>query len=152
MQLTRPFHNLNLATGGLRLITDLSEISAVLTDYFATRPEVRILTIFGSFASGNAHAASDLYLAIDTGQRLSPDELAQMTSELATRLGREVDLVDLTVSRGAILEEAIIKGRKVIQRSPEDFARLLKRMWYDKEDDGRYRQRTMQTRLLLWKQ
>ena len=51
---------------------------------------------------------------------------------------------------GAILEEALIKGEKILQRSPADFEHLLKKMWYDKEDDGRFRRRTHQLRLAQW--
>ena len=135
---------------GFALVQQLAEIKQKLNDFFRSHPEVRFLSLFGSFSAGQEHPGSDIDLAIDAARRLTPDELVQFSTDLSLILGREVDLVDLTVARGALLEEAIMKGQVIFQRSPEEFARLLKTMWYDKEDDDRFRQRTQQTRLSLW--
>ena len=129
---------------------ELHRIKRLVYDYFSVNNKVQFVCLFGSMASGRQHTASDIDIAIDTGERLNPEELVQYATQLATLLGREVDLVDISVARGALLEEIVLKGLTVVQRSPEVFASLLKRMWYDKEDDGRVRQRTMMTRLNLW--
>ena len=131
---------------------DLAAIKTKLTEYFGKRPDVRFVTLFGSYATNRANAKSDVDIAIDCGRPLAADELATIMTDLALLTGCEVDVVDLTVAYGAILEEAIVKGIPILQRSPEDFARLLKKLWYDKEDDGRARRHTMDTRLKLWQE
>jgi hypothetical protein len=73
-----------------------------------------------------------------------------MATDLGQTLGRDVDLVDLHRAHGAILEEVIVRGDHLIVRDPEVMARLLKRMWYEKEDDARFRQITWQERQRQW--
>lgn len=142
--------NLNLSTERQLLSLDLSTITDVLKRYFAAQSELRFLTIFGSFADGRSHDKSDVDLAIDLGRPILAEELVTMAQDLGSQLGREVDIVDLYTSHGAVLEEAIVKGYPVIKRSPDDFARLLKKMWYDKADNGRMRELTMTLRRNLW--
>ncbi|MBM4251958.1 MAG: nucleotidyltransferase domain-containing protein [Deltaproteobacteria bacterium] len=128
------------------------QIRNKLISYFATKDEVRLLVVFGSAIDGRMTAESDIDLALDLGRALTIDEKLEISHDLGKFLGRDVDIVDLSKVRGAILEEVVVKGERLMQRSPEDFAKLLTRMWYDKEDDGRFRQRTVEARLARWKQ
>ena len=129
-----------------------NQIRNKLISYFATKGEVRLLAVFGSAIDGRMTAESDIDLALDLGRALTIDEKLEIAGDLGKLLGRDVDIVDLSNVRGAILEEVVVKGERLMQRSPEDFAKLLTRMWYDKEDDGRFRQRTVEARLAKWKQ
>ena len=132
------------------MILDFKNIKSTLNNFFQIRQDVRFVTVFGSYATGKAKQDSDIDIAICGNRKFSPDELVDMSTQLSMLLGLEVDLIDLSKSHGAILEEALMKGEKILQRSPADFEHLLKKMWYDKEDDGRFRQRTHQIRLAQW--
>ena len=132
------------------MILDFKNIKSTLNNFFQIRQDVRFVTVFGSYATGKAKQDSDIDIAICGNRKFSPDELVDMSTQLSMLLGLEVDLIDLSKSHGAILEEAMMKGEKILQRSPADFEHLLKKMWYDKEDDGRFRQRTHQIRLAQW--
>ncbi len=129
----------------------LDVIKAKILEYFQHKAELRLLMIFGSYVRGKALASSDLDLAIYLGHKLSADEMVTISTELSLILGLEIDLVDLANSHGPILEEVLVKGERLIEKSPEYFAQLLKRMWYEKEDDARFREKTMQIRMQKWK-
>ncbi len=116
----------------------------------ANNNDSSVCNLDGSYASGKAKQDSDIDVAICGNREFSPDELVDMSTQLAMLLGIEDDIIDLSKSHGAVLEEALVKGEKILQRSPADFEHLLKKMWYDKEDDGRFRQRTHQLRLARW--
>ncbi len=129
---------------------EISAIKTIVGDYFAQKQGVLFVNIFGSIALGTQTPKSDVDIAIDFGRFITADELVAMASELSLLLHREVDIIDLSKSYGAVLEEAIIKGQIIWQKSPAEFARLLKKLWYDKADDGRFRQITMETRQKIW--
>jgi predicted nucleotidyltransferase len=132
------------------LSLDDSTIKQRLTAYLAGLPGIRFASLFGSWSTERARADSDVDLAVDFGRRLTADELVSIARDLARIARREVDLVDLSTARGALLTEILVKGERLYQTSPEETARLLKRMWYDREDDGRARQHTQKTRLQRW--
>lgn len=118
-----------------------------LLAYAVTKPDLRYLVLFGSWASGRHRPDSDIDVACDFGRRLTADELVAMSQDLSSSLGREVDLVDLHQARGALLSEILVRGIVVFRASAEETARLLKKMWYDQADDGYFRQKIHAARM-----
>ena len=121
-----------------------------LRQFFGGKPDILVVILYGSFARHGAGPKSDVDVGIYPQNPMDPLTLATMATDLGQALGREVDLVDLREAHGAILEEVIVRGEHLIVRDPEVMARLLKRMWYEKEDDARFRQITWQERLRQW--
>ena len=78
------------------------------------------------------------------------ESILEMQLGLASQLRCEVDLVDLRQSHGAILQEVLCRGKLLLNRNPKAFEALLKRMWYEREDDQRYSEKTIKERLKQW--
>jgi len=67
------------------------EILEVLRNH----PDIRLAIVFGSLASGSGSAESDLDLAVDARRPIDASYKMTLISDLAVKLGRPVDLVDL---------------------------------------------------------
>jgi len=115
-----------------------------LTDWLASRPDLRIAVLFGSLASGNAGPDSDVDLAIASDHPLSTDDKITLIDDVSRAMGREVDLVDLRAAVGTILAEALSKGTILKNSDPTLFADLLKRMWLDQADFEPQRQKMLE--------
>jgi predicted nucleotidyltransferase len=66
---------------------------------------------FGSTARGTATASSDTDIAILAGARLTPEQRFEAQETLAAKLGRDVDLVDLTAASTVMAMQVIAAGR-----------------------------------------
>ena len=120
------------------------------SSYFARRENVHFACVFGSFADARATTASDLDVAIAGLEPFSLEQKLDFQLELSEQLQREVDVVDLNTSHGAILEAALTKGRQLFCKNPSVRENLLKRMLREHEDDGRFAEKILTERLKLW--
>lgn len=89
----------------------LREPLSDVVDLVRTRlPDVVAVYLFGSQASGQSTADSDVDLAVLGADRLDPVARWELQEDLAARLHRKVDLVDLrgasTVMRVQVLDRA----------------------------------------------
>ena len=123
----------------------------IIKQYFESYGDVELLYIFGSRSQNRVTEDSDLDLAILSSKPLTVDELVDRKLKLSTLVKCEVDLVDLAQSHGAILDEIMCKGKLLICRNPKALENLIKRMWYEKEDDQRFSEITIKERLKQWK-
>ena len=117
--------------------------------YFDNRSDILLVFLFGSHAGGRNRPGSDVDIAVLGMRSLTIEEILDAKLHLGTDLGCEVDLIDLAASHGAILQEVVCRGELLINRDSEAYARLIKRMWFEKEDDGRFIQKTFQERLRI---
>lgn len=85
-----------------RLIVD--ELRAVPGDLIAVYR-------FGSTVHGTTHGGSDTDVAVLMRQRLSPQSRFDMQERIATRLGRDVDLVDLAAASPVMAIQVVAGGR-----------------------------------------
>lgn len=71
----------------------------------------RLLAVyrFGSFGTGYERPASDLDLAVYAGRPLPAVQLWRKAQDLASEVGRDVDLVDLA-SASAVMRAQVIHG------------------------------------------
>jgi len=77
---------------------------------------LRLAYCFGSVPRGDAHAESDLDVAVLMGRSLEPLELLDLRRELSVAAGREVDLVDLCRAPSA-LKVRVIDGVVLFERT-----------------------------------
>ena len=111
-------------------------------------PQVHLAILFGSCASGNATAASDVDLAVQADRPLDADLKIRLIEEVAEQLGRPVDLIDLRTAGEPLLGE-VLKGRRLLG-SDTRLAGLLTRHLLDAADFLPYRERILSERRKQW--
>jgi len=113
------------------------------------QPNIELAILFGSLASGNQRAESDLDLALDAGRVLTAAERIALVGELAGRIGRPVDLIDLRTVGEPLLGQILKHGIRILGRSAA-YAALIRRHVFDSTDFLRYRDRILRERRLAW--
>ena len=121
------------------------EVLEVLKDH----PDVRLAILFGSLASDRGTAESDLDLAIDAGRRLDLSLKMNLISELANRIGRPVDLVDLRIAGEPLLGQILRYGKKILGDNTH-YADLIRKHVFDEADFLRYRTGMIAERRRAW--
>jgi predicted nucleotidyltransferase len=111
------------------------QISNAILKTLDNFPEIMTAILFGSAASGRLRADSDVDIAIAGTAPLGIARTAELCRKLERALGRTVDLVDLHRVSGIILVEVFEKGVVVLKRSNDEYARLLRKLWYFREDE-----------------
>lgn len=125
--------------------SDIPGVPAVL----ALHPELRLVVLFGSVATGRARADSDLDIAVRAERPLSPEQRLTLIGELAEATGRPVDLVDLATVGEPLLGQILTHGIRLLG-SDEQFARLLVQHLMDEADFLPYRRRILEERRKAW--
>ncbi|MCD6398195.1 MAG: nucleotidyltransferase domain-containing protein [Spirochaetaceae bacterium] len=110
------------------------DMKKVLKEYFITQYLIKTVILYGSFASGNATAKSDVDIAIGGIEKFSPDILAAFNLKISKLLNKEVDLVDLNCISGTILTQVLTKGTVLKKENTVLYAELIKKMLYFEED------------------
>ena len=114
-----------------------------------SQPDIRLAIVFGSLARGEAHAGSDLDLAVDVGHTLSASEKITLISALAETTGRPVDLVDLQSVGEPLLGQILRHGKRLLG-SDTQYANLIRRHVFDQADFLPYRNRILNERRQAW--
>ena len=72
------------------------------------------IILFGSFARGTQNAESDIDIAIKSKKTIDKKELYNISLELADKLDREIDLIDLDSEIGdGFRYEILINGKEI---------------------------------------
>ena len=111
-----------------------NNIESILRNSFDRFPDVALAVLFGSAASGRMRGDSDVDIAIAGDSAFSWDRLQEARIVLCRELHREVDLVDLNVSKGLIFYQALTKGRIVVSRNRDLLLRCMREAVYFGED------------------
>lgn len=90
--------------------TDIDELAPEVLSYL---PEIKALYVFGSRAKGEARPDSDLDLAVLVGTELPATKLWETAQRLASRIGMEVDLVNLGKASTVMQMQVINSGRRL---------------------------------------
>ena len=69
-----------------------------------------VIYLFGSFGSPSQHPGSDIDIAFLSSSPADPLDCFHAAGELASPLGRSVDLIDLTLSSTVMAKEVIRTG------------------------------------------
>jgi predicted nucleotidyltransferase len=115
------------------------------------QPSIGVLVaiLFGSLATGVGRAESDLDLAVDAGRQLTAAEKRALISDLAGRIGRPVDLVDIHAIGEPLLGQILRHGKRILG-SDTHYANLLRRHLFDQADYLPYRNRILFERRQAW--
>ncbi len=127
---------------------DLTATESAITEVLDNYAEVKLAILFGSLAQGTATADSDLDLAVLAEKPLSTEMQVQLIGDLADRLGRPVDLIDLRTVGEPLLGE-VLKGRRILGDDTR-YAQLITRHLFDAADFLPYRQRILAERRARW--
>ena len=87
---------------------DTQPITTFLTQYV---PDLQALYQFGSQVRGDARPGSDIDLAVLARNRIPAERLFELAQELAVRLGRDVDLLDLRRASTVMRAQVIATGQ-----------------------------------------
>lgn len=106
---------------------------SIVRDYFADKDPFRLVLVFGSAATGAFKAHSDVDVAIAGTSAIDAETLLDTQADLAEKLGRPVDLIDLARVDGLILHRIMTQGRRV-KTDPSLFVRFQAKALGWKED------------------
>src|SRR5690606_9244959 len=85
-------------------------------------PDVLAIYVYGSFASGDERPQSDLDLAVLLPPKREIPDLLALIGDLAIRIGRDVDLIDLRRVGDVLRREVLLHGITLYVSEP---ARVL---------------------------
>jgi len=83
-------------------------------------PSVKLIYLFGSFASGEQHANSDLDIAILPITALDNLTRWQIAQDLACELDIDVDLIDLNTASTVLCQQVITQGQLLWGNANDD--------------------------------
>lgn len=88
-------------------------VERVLTHLLATLPDLMAVYVFGSQATGEVHADSDLDLAVLAAGPVEPLLLWQLSGDLADIVAVPVDLLDLRTASTVMQYQVITTGHRL---------------------------------------
>ncbi len=104
-------------------ISEREQTFAVARDIIVDAlPDVLAIYVYGSFASGDERPQSDLDLAVLLPAKREITDLLGLIGELAMRIGRDVDLIDLSRVGDVVRREVLLHGITIYVSEP---ARVL---------------------------
>ena len=124
-------------------------IDAQLKGVFARFPKIVLAVVFGSVALCRQRADSDLDIAVAAKQALTADEKIALIGALADRIGRPIDLIDLSVAPEPLLGQILRHGRRVLG-SDTLYGELISRHVFEQADFMPYRTRLLAERRMAW--
>lgn len=108
-----------------------------ICDFAKARPEISVMYIFGSHASGHERKGSDVDLGVLFNDDMHGFKRIGLETEISNILRMDVDLVDMKKA-GPFLRHQIHKNGKLIYHDETDFAYKFKadsiRDYLDTED------------------
>ena len=124
-------------------------IDAQLKKVFAHFPEIALVVLFGSVASGRQRAGSDLDIAVAAKHALTAHEKTALVGALADHTGRTIDLIDLSVVSEPLLGQIVRHGRRVLGGDTL-YGKLISRHLFEQADFMPYRARLLAERRMAW--
>ena len=98
-----------------------------LRSYLEDDSRIKVALLFGSFAQGREGPGSDIDLGIAFETKLSLDQRIELALRLSQLCGREVDIVDLRVTEGVLLQQILNHRKTLVRRDGELVGMLLAR-------------------------
>ena len=112
-------------------------------------PHIELALLFGSVARGQAHAQSDIDLAVASRRALTAEQKIALIEALAERTGRPIDLIDLRTVGEPLLGQILRHGRRLLG-SDNAYGQLISRHLFDQADFMPYRARILAERRAAW--
>jgi len=128
---------------------DTHIIDEKLLEVLTNFSQITLAIVFGSVASGQAHAQSDLDLAVIAAKPLQAAEKIQIIEALALATGRPIDLVDVHFAPQPLLGQVLKHGRRILG-SDTAYAQLLYRHLIAQADFVPLQNRILAERRMAW--
>jgi predicted nucleotidyltransferase len=125
-------------------------IGQQIAHLLARHPAVKVAVLFGSLATGRSTPESDLDLGVAADHPLDIELKTVLIEELAQLLGRPVDLIDLQMASGVILQQVLAKGRLIYCTDRILYATLIRNMLFNQSDMMPYHDRILAERRRAW--
>jgi predicted nucleotidyltransferase len=93
--------------------TGAMDLAPAVEEILREIPAVEAIYVFGSVARGEAGGESDVDLAVLAPGRLASEARWRLQERVASRLGRDVDLVDLR-SASTVMQVQVLRDGEVI--------------------------------------
>jgi uncharacterized protein len=120
-----------------------------LRELFARFPQITLVVLFGSIASGSYREDSDLDIAVSAQSPLNQEEKIALVSALAESTGRAIDLIDLNSVTEPLLGQIVQHGRRILGGDTL-FGQLIYRHLIEHADFMPYRTRLLAERREAW--
>lgn len=128
----------------------ISDLDRKIESVISRHPSVTLVILFESIAKDQARNDSDLDIAIATSTPLTAQTHIAIIEDLVQAFGRPVDLVDLDRTHNPLLQQILVKGRRVLCHDRTRYAELLLRMVYEEADFMPYYRRILSDRRQAW--
>jgi len=120
------------------------QLARILSRY----PQFKLAILFGSQATGDVTANSDIDLALLSDDPLSSSLKLELTEQIGTRFGRPVDIVDLFFADEPVLGQ-VFKGKRLFG-DDATYAGLLTKHLINTADFVPLQQRILTERRNAW--
>ena len=124
----------------------IEHIARLLARY----PTIKLGILFGSLAEERATPESDLDLGLAAAESLDTAMKTALIEALAEISGRPVDLVDLRVVSGPILQHVLTRGKLIYCIDRTLYAALIRTMLFNQSDMMPYYDRILAERRKAW--
>lgn len=124
----------------------IEHIARLLARY----PTIKLGILFGSLAEERATPESDLDLGVAAAESLDTAMKTALIEALAEISGRPVDLVDLQVVSGPILQHVLTRGKLIYCIDRTLYAALIRTMLFNQSDMMPYYERILAERRKAW--
>lgn len=124
-------------------------IKMALCEVLAQFPQITFAVLFGSLATGKERPDSDLDIAVGAKTPLTSVERIALIQALAEKIGRPVDLIDLTSVGEPLLGQIVQHGQRIFG-SDTLFAHLIHRHLMEQADFVPYQNRILLERRMAW--
>jgi uncharacterized protein len=104
------------ATATPAAITLASE--KLLAALHSALPTLNAAYLFGSAAGGQMQPHSDIDVAVDIGQTITPLARWQAAQALSVAMDRDVDLVDFRVASDVLRHQILTHGQRIFAKNP----------------------------------
>jgi predicted nucleotidyltransferase len=126
----------------------MSTLHKKLTRFLSRYPQFELAILFGSQATGDATAESDIDLALLSDVPISSSLKLELIELIGARFGRPVDIVDLYYAAEPILGQ-VFKGRRLLG-DDATYASLLTKHLINTADFVPLQQRILTERRSAW--
>jgi predicted nucleotidyltransferase len=116
----------------------------------ARYPTIKLGILFGSLAQGRVNPESDLDVGVAATEPLDTAIKTALIEALAGISGRPVDLVDLRVVSGPLLQQVLTQGKLIYCVDRTLYAALIRTMLFNQSDMMPYYDRILAERRKAW--
>lgn len=112
----------------------MNSLEIKILEIISNFPDILFCSLYGSGAKNKMTPKSDIDIAVAKNIPFSPEELVDISLKLSGICQREIDIVDIQKASGVILQEVLCNGKILLKKSPELYASLIRKMWYNQAD------------------